>query len=195
MIFYIADTHFGHENILQMDSRPFASVEEMDTALIKNWNARVSAHDTVYVLGDALWGKESRCIKIMEQLHGHKHLIQGNHDKVNGRLGMLWESIKSYDEIRDGDKLVVLSHYPIMFYKAQKFGSVMLYGHVHQTGWWHSIQRWQKEQHDMGIPSQLINVGCMMEYMAYTPRTLDELLLAVKEGREVYGHIQIYQFS
>ena len=36
MIFYIADTHFGHENILQMDSRPFASVEEMDTALIKN---------------------------------------------------------------------------------------------------------------------------------------------------------------
>ena len=28
----------------------------------------------------------------------------------------------------------------------------------------------------MGIPSRLINVGCMMEYMRYTPRTLTELL-------------------
>ena len=28
----------------------------------------------------------------------------------------------------------------------------------------------------MGIPSRLINVGCMMAYMNYTPRTLDELL-------------------
>ena len=30
----------------------------------------------------------------------------------------------------------------------------------------------------MGIPSRLINVGCMMEYMRYTPRTLTELLHA-----------------
>ena len=28
----------------------------------------------------------------------------------------------------------------------------------------------------MGIPSRLINVGCMMDYMRYTPRTLEELL-------------------
>ena len=28
----------------------------------------------------------------------------------------------------------------------------------------------------MGIPSRLINVGCMMDYMRYTPRTLTELL-------------------
>ena len=176
MIFYIADTHFGHENILKMDARPFASVEAMDTALIENWNARVTEFDTVYVLGDVFWGKETRCIEIMEQLHGHKHLIQGNHDKVNGRLGTLWESIKPYDELHDGDKLVILSHYPLMFYKAQKFGSVMLYGHVHQSSWWRTIQKWQEEQLSIGVPSCLINVGCMMDYMAYTPRTLCELL-------------------
>ena len=28
----------------------------------------------------------------------------------------------------------------------------------------------------MSIPSRLINVGCMMAYMNYTPGTLDELL-------------------
>ena len=30
----------------------------------------------------------------------------------------------------------------------------------------------------MGIPSRLINVGCMMDYTRYTPRTLEELLEA-----------------
>jgi len=181
VIFYIADTHFGHENILRLDSRPFSSVEEMDNALIANWNSRVREDDTVYVLGDAFWGKEARCIEIMEQLRGHKHLIQGNHDKVNGRLGTLWESIKPYDEIRDGDKLVILSHYPLMFYNGQKFGAVMLYGHVHQSSWWQTIQKWQEELRLSGVPSRMLSVGCMMEYVGYTPRTLDELLF-VKRG-------------
>ena len=36
----------------------------------------------------------------------------------------------------------------------------------------------------MGIPSRLINVGCMMEYMRYTPRTLTELLDANIEPAE-----------
>ena len=41
---------------------------------------------------------------------------------------------------------------------------------------WELVEKWKKEQWAMGIPSRLINVGCMMEYMRYTPRTLTELL-------------------
>lgn len=52
------------------------------------------------------------------------------------------------------------------------------YGHVHNTREWELIEKWKKEQWAMGIPSRLINVGCMMAYMNYTPRTLDELLEA-----------------
>ena len=29
-IFFTADTHFGHENVIQFDKRPFASADEMD---------------------------------------------------------------------------------------------------------------------------------------------------------------------
>ena len=54
----------------------------------------------------------------------------------------------------------------------------MLYGHVHNTREWSLVEKWKNEQWAMGIPSRLINVGCMMAYMNYTPRTLDELLEA-----------------
>ena len=63
------------------------------------------------------------------------------------------------------------SRYPILFYKNQHYGAVMLYGHVHNTREWELVEKWA-----MGIPSRLINVGFMMDYMRYTPRTLTELL-------------------
>ena len=74
MIYYIADTHFGHENILHYDSRPFKNIGTMDDALVFNWNNSVRPEDTVYVLGDAFWGNEERCVQIMKMLNGHKHL-------------------------------------------------------------------------------------------------------------------------
>ena len=49
MIFYTADLHFLYEALLS--SRPFATVEEMDETLIRNWNETVSPEDTVYLVG------------------------------------------------------------------------------------------------------------------------------------------------
>ena len=171
MIYYIADMHFGHKNVLRFDNRPFA-----DEVLIHNWNERVTGEDIVYVLGDAFWKNEENSVKIIQRLNGHKHLIRGNHDRVHGRLRFHWESIEQYAEINDGNTLVIMSHYPIMFYKNQHYDAVMLYGHVHNTREWQLVEKWKHEQWDMGIPSRLINVGCMMDYMRYTPRTLEELL-------------------
>lgn len=56
-IFYIADTHFGHANILRFDQRPFKDLEEMHDVLIDNWNRVVASADWVYILGDFCWGK------------------------------------------------------------------------------------------------------------------------------------------
>lgn len=53
---YISDLHFGHANILKFDNRPFRNTEEMETALIENWNSTVSAGDTTYILGGLLLG-------------------------------------------------------------------------------------------------------------------------------------------
>ena len=144
MIYYIADMHFGHTNVLRFDNRPFPDTAQMDDTLIQNWNERVTSEDTVYVLGDAFWKNEENSIRIMERLQGHKHLIQGNHDRVKGKLRPYWESIEQYAEVNDENRLVILSHYPILFYKNQHYGAVMLYGHVHNTREWELVEKWKR---------------------------------------------------
>lgn len=79
-IFYIADYHFGHANVIRFDKRPFNSAEEMDKTMIDNWNDVVGKDDTVYILGDFCWNTEERWIEILDQLNGKKVLIRGNHD-------------------------------------------------------------------------------------------------------------------
>lgn len=42
MIFFTSDLHLGHEGILKYCHRPFAGVEEMNSTLIRNYNAVVN---------------------------------------------------------------------------------------------------------------------------------------------------------
>ena len=51
-IFFIADLHFDDENIMNYESRPFSTADEMNAAIIENWNRVVGKDDTVYLLGD-----------------------------------------------------------------------------------------------------------------------------------------------
>ncbi len=41
MIFFSADHHFYHANIIRYCSRPFNSVEEMNEEMIARWNSTV----------------------------------------------------------------------------------------------------------------------------------------------------------
>ena len=57
--FYISDLHIGHANVIKFDNRPFKDVDEMFEILVRNWNSIVTKEDTVYILGDFIWKKES----------------------------------------------------------------------------------------------------------------------------------------
>lgn len=81
MVYFTADLHLGHENIIHHCSRPFRTVEEMDRALIDAWNKRVGPEDTVYILGDLMFSCKDPA-GYLRQLAGKKHLILGNHDAV-----------------------------------------------------------------------------------------------------------------
>lgn len=175
--FYIADTHFGHKNIIRYDNRPFTLVEEMDDCLIHRWNAVVQNSDTVYILGDFSWYGEEKTIEILDKLNGKKVLILGNHDRISESIRKRFIKISNYMEISDGENRVVLSHYPIMFYNQQFRDAVHLYGHVHNSHQQNMCESWIKEVRELqAIPMRMFNVGCMMAYMDYTPRKITEIL-------------------
>ena len=69
MVFFTADTHFGHRNVIRFCDRPFETIEEMDETLIRNWNARVTGRDSVYILGDLFFRCEDP-EAILSRLHG-----------------------------------------------------------------------------------------------------------------------------
>ena len=148
MNYYISDLHIGHENILRFDNRPFADVNEMNNKLIENWNARVRSDDTVYILGDFIWAKESEWPSIVGSLGGNKVLIRGNHDpkQFSAATKRMFQEITDLKEIKDSGKHVVMCHYPIPFFRAS-FASTafMLYGHVHQTIEYEYIAKLRRE--------------------------------------------------
>ena len=187
--FYISDLHFGHFNIIRYDNRPFKTVKEMDDALIKNWNKAVSNEDYVYILGDISWHDDAKTAEIFKQLNGCKILIKGNHDKImrNTELAKCFTSIQDYSELYlDKNKKVIMSHYPMPFWNGQFRDTIHLYGHVHNSHQWNICESWIEELKQLqDIPMRMYNVGCMMPWMNYTPRTLDEIIEGYKQYKMI----------
>lgn len=176
---YISDLHFGHGNIIAFDNRPFKSANEMDLTLIENWNDTVSRKDTVFILGDFCWLKEPEWINILGQLKGDKVLIRGNHDLKNmsAKLKGMFLDIKDYKEVDDKGRKVVLCHYPIPCFKNHFYGWYHLYGHVHNSFEARMMEHDKFLMQELyGKQCEMFNVGCMMPYMNYTPKTLDEII-------------------
>lgn len=180
MNYYISDTHFYHHNIIKYDNRPFNTVTKMNDVLIKNWRARVKEDDTVYILGDVSWVDDATTnLEIFKQLPGKKILINGNHDKPMKNIKFVFDEVYDYKPITDNGTRVILFHYPIMFWDGQFRDSVHLYGHVHNSQQWNIAENFYAETRALqAIPMRAYNVGCMMSYMDYGPRTLEEIINA-----------------
>lgn len=113
MIYFTADTHFGHENVIRFCNRPFSSADEMDEMLIQNWNSRVKDNDTVYILGDMFF-RSANAESILQRLKGKKRLIIGNHDgswmtKLDATKYFV--SIDKFLETSDGRHTMTMCHW------------------------------------------------------------------------------------
>lgn len=173
MVFFTSDLHLGHGNILTLCGRPFTSVEEMDAAIIRNWNKRVQKCDTVYILGDVLWDKR-RVGEYMHALNGKKHLIVGNHDTPWARKAAnqgYFEEVVPYLETHLNGYPVTMCHYPMLEWKGSREDpphriGYHIHGHIHN--------RVSDEYRPLYRQFNALNAG--MDVNGFTPVTFEELL-------------------
>jgi calcineurin-like phosphoesterase family protein len=139
-IWFTADSHFSHVNILKYCDRPFRDVAEMDRAMVERWNAVVRPDDTVYHLGDfTLGGWYDITRPLLDELNGHIKIVPGGHDwrwlpDADGRLEVLPPLMTLEFDV--GEKyplVVVLCHYPMLSWDRSHYGSIHLHGHSHGT--------------------------------------------------------------
>jgi calcineurin-like phosphoesterase family protein len=133
-VYFTSDTHFDHENVIHHASRPFLTVEEMNEAMIANWNATVHKRDRVFHLGDFAFSSVLASASILRRLNGEIHLIRGNHDY---RRPTHWEdlfaSVSDLKTIKVGGQKIVLCHYALRVWESSHHGAWNLHGHSHGT--------------------------------------------------------------
>lgn len=173
--FYISDTHFFDERIIQIEQRPFRNADEMNVFIVKQWNNTVGKNDTVVVLGDYSVGSRTEIENITHQLNGFKHLIIGNHDRTSERfwIEVGFKSASRVPIIRN--KHFICSHTPPEFIKSPSYYSYF-FGHVHNTGLY---------------PTITSNTACLcVERWNYKPQRESRLITLMKEYKSsdiIYG--------
>lgn len=125
MIFFTADEHYGHSNIIKYCNRPFRNINEMNTALIDNHNSKVSQEDRVIHVGDFTLNNRKYAQEIIRQLNGTHTFILGSHDRwMNNKGTHIWKG-------KIDDVLIVACHYAMRVWPQSHFGSWQVYGHSH----------------------------------------------------------------
>lgn len=158
MTYFWSDTHFNHAGIIRYCTRPYASVQQMNGALIERWNYAVQKDsDTVWLLGDFAFTHPSGMdiAEIFSRLRGRKCLLVGNHDERNPAVMKLpWERVERLFTFKEAGGRAELCHYPLETWKAAHHGALMLHGHSHGT-----LKRQIPHRFDMGADVRMAPVS------------------------------------
>lgn len=132
MIWFTSDFHIGDTRMLETRGI-FSSLEDMEKALIDNYNKRVGKNDIVWLIGDIV-GDIDTALRIFPKLNGQKSYVIGNHDRKwirDKRARELFCSIyESTVEVIENTP-VSISHYPLYEWYKSKYGGVLIHGHMH----------------------------------------------------------------
>lgn len=162
MIFFTADTHFGHKGCLKW--RPWDDIDTMDADLVDVWNDIVGPRDIVYHVGDFAWKHPEF---YLGALNGFIHLIKGNHDsrRVCRRMvesGLL-TSVQDVFYLRHEGYRFWMSHYAQRIWPNAENGAFHLYGHYHGDG--PDFNR----STDVGIDHDLLRTVMLKPEYQYAP--------------------------
>lgn len=177
--FLCADTHFSHRGMVRYmrpdgvtKQRPWYTIEDMDEALIENWNRSVSPKDTVFVLGDLAINRSA--VPLISRCNGRKVLVKGNHDNFGLR-----DYFPHFEDIHAAYRLenFILTHIPVHVDSVQRWTG-NFHGHLHEERVMRPNGEWQGREID---PRYL----CVsMEQIDYTPIAFDDAVILFNKQNE-----------
>lgn len=171
MIYFTSDTHFGHTNVIRYNRRPFETAEEMDEALIRNWNSRVEPEDDIFILGDLTLKGPGAANALLPRLQGRKYLIRGNHDQFADRLTFrreYFQWIRDYYELEVQGRFYILCHFPFLSWNGMNEGSFQLHGHQHNRPDYNLYNRGMgRAQLDVGVDAWNMAPVSLQELTAF----------------------------
>jgi calcineurin-like phosphoesterase family protein len=164
---FIADLHFGHENMAKF--RGFASAFDQDEFIISQWNKVVNKKDLTYILGDITM-ESTKFYPLLGRLNGRKIIVAGNHDKPQHTRELLnWvESVTGLVKYKG----VFLSHCPIHPRELEYRISHNIHGHIHSKYIEYDVKLFGIKLFSR-VDRRYICVSG--EHVNYTPKTLIEL--------------------
>jgi calcineurin-like phosphoesterase family protein len=197
-VFFISDTHFGHEKTCTTFKRedgsplrPFANAQEMDEEMVRRWNETVKPEDKVYHLGDVVIS--AKFLPILSRLNGNKRLIRGNHDIFKTKqYSEYFKEIYGVRVLED----MVLTHVPLHPASVTERWNVNVHGHYHanivtrtvrKRGEWNPTSYQNYDTVFVVEPDPLYANVCV-EHTDYRPIELSELRERIAKIREKYSN-------
>lgn len=138
-IYFTADLHFGHKNILTLAGRDFSSIEKHDNVIIETINETVTTADHLYILGDLGFHKDLESLRsyLLKIRCRNIHVVKGNHDNMQHLVQLKREhviaDVKEMQTVQWGNKAVFCCHYPMREWPGFYRGHYHAYGHCHGT--------------------------------------------------------------
>lgn len=189
MNFWTSDPHYWHNNVITYCKRPYTSIEEMNEALVENFNKIVGRDDHTFIVGD--FSLAFRAVETyVNRLNGTKSLVAGNHDFCHpahkksrtpeNRQKWTDKYLEcGFDEVYIEHKFVLkngvyvrMCHLPYRDaseeqnhakHRPEDDGTILLCGHVHE--------KWKVRYTEAG--TAMVNVG--VDVWDYKPVSEDEL--------------------
>ena len=179
--FFVSDTHFGHQNILEYmpERRSLGdTLEEHNEKLVENWNSVVTSKDTVWHLGDVVFGPATNH-HYLARLNGTKKLVMGNHDRLKYIAPYFSDVFGVFYWKGEG----VLSHVPLhecQVGKDKRF-KYNLHGHLHGTEVPRRVTPEDSEWCIFDEKKDSLYYNCCIDNIGFFPKPWDEIKKDLRE--------------
>ena len=185
MNYFTSDLHFGSNDTITFDNRPFKNYKQFQNKIIKQWNKMMNKEDTLYVIGDFLDYHEDTkeswkvTLNLITKIKPKVILILGNNEErvIKNIFNNNFEEFRKYcisigfNDVLETHQITIkdipfhLVHKP----KHKKDNILNLFGHSHKA---------------LGLYKPYgFNIGCDLNN--YKPYSEDDIMVLV-EKKEKY---------